>query len=260
MSHLASFALVARHAFAQTLRGKRLLLLLLLVALPVLVSMMITGGRQRPALYDAQMWALVVLLRGVVPLAALFLGVAVIGDEIEGRTITFLFTRPMPRWILLLGRYAGAAVAFLLLLGLSVTASGMIFSRLIAVDARAMAATGSVAAAGFLVYGAFFAVLRLFLQRALLVGFLIGFIIETFIMSMPPGGFGKISIGHHLAVLQVGVHPGVIAAGEEIIEGIGPDETISASIRALGWILGGSLLVGAIRITRSEIRIPSSVA
>ncbi len=260
MSHLRSFALVARHAFAQTLRGKRLLLLVLLVGLPVLISMMIAGAKQKSALFDVQMWALVVLLRGVVPLAALFLGVAVVGDEIEGRTITFLFTRPVPRWLLYLARYSGAALAFLLLLGLSVAASGMVFARHLPVDARAMVGTGAVAAAGFLVYGAFFAMLRLFLQRALLVGFLIGFIVETVILSMPPGGFGTISIGHHLALLQVDVFPGAVAIGEEIIESLGPDETVAGSIRALCWILGGSLLVGAVRITRSEIRIPSSVA
>ncbi len=260
MSILSSFLLIARHAFAQTLRGKRLLLLLLLVGLPVLLSVLISGARQRSGMLDFQMWSLIVLLRGVVPLAALYLGVAILGDEIEGRTITFLFTRPIPRSILYLARYAGAAAAFLLLLSIAVALSGRIFARHLPVDPRGVALTGAIAGAGFLVYGAFFAMLRLFLQRALLVGFLIGFILESLIMGLPPGGFGQISVWHHLAVFQAGVYPDAILPGQEVLEGVGADESVAASVRSLCWILGGSLLVGAVRITRSEIRIPSSVA
>ena len=36
-------------------------------------------------------------VRNVLPLAALFYATALIADEVEGRTITYLLTRPMPR-------------------------------------------------------------------------------------------------------------------------------------------------------------------
>ncbi|NJN14230.1 MAG: hypothetical protein HC813_00785 [Planctomycetes bacterium] len=202
MSSFASFLLVGRHAFEQTLRGKRLLLLLVLAAAPVLLALLISGARSVEGLLDYQTWSLVILHRGLVPLAALYLGVAVLGDEIDGRTITFLFTRPLPRPLLLLARYLGISLAFLLVLTLSVGLSGALFARRIPVDLRGTGATLAIAAGGFLAYGALFATLRLFLQRALLVGFLIAFIVEGALRALPPGGFGVISIGHHLSVMQ----------------------------------------------------------
>jgi ABC-type transport system involved in multi-copper enzyme maturation permease subunit len=39
----------------------------------------------------------VLLVQGTVPLLALILGASVVAEEIEDRTLTYLFTRPVPR-------------------------------------------------------------------------------------------------------------------------------------------------------------------
>jgi len=40
-------------------------------------------------------------------LLALFYGTSVLGDELDGKTLTYLFTRPLPRWHFVLGKYLG---------------------------------------------------------------------------------------------------------------------------------------------------------
>src|SRR5688572_29911822 len=46
-----------------------------------------------------------VYLRFVVPALGVFYGTALIADEVEDKTITYLFTRPVPRSSILIGKY-----------------------------------------------------------------------------------------------------------------------------------------------------------
>src|SRR5262249_13054139 len=55
----------------------------------------------------------------IVPLVALIVGSAVVAEEIEDRTITYLFTRPIPRAAILVGRYLAALVLLAVVLGAS---------------------------------------------------------------------------------------------------------------------------------------------
>ena len=61
----------------------------------------------------------VLMVQGTVPLVALILGSAVVAEEIEDRTITYLFTRPIPRAAVLLGRWLATALVLELCLLLS---------------------------------------------------------------------------------------------------------------------------------------------
>ncbi len=49
------------------------------------------------------MWLL--FIRFIVPLLGVFYGTALIADEVEDKTITYLFSRPIPRSAVLLGKY-----------------------------------------------------------------------------------------------------------------------------------------------------------
>ena len=46
-------------------------------------------------------------IRFIVPVLGVFYGTSLIADEVEDKTITYLFTRPVPRSAVLLGKYAG---------------------------------------------------------------------------------------------------------------------------------------------------------
>jgi hypothetical protein len=59
----------------------------------------------------------IVSLNLLAPLVGLVIGAAVLTEEVENRTITFLFTRPMPRAALLLGRWLTSFTGVALILG-----------------------------------------------------------------------------------------------------------------------------------------------
>src|SRR5207247_11419601 len=66
-----------------------------------------------PALFGLIMWLL--YIRFIVPVLGVFYGTALIADEVEDRTITYLFTRPIPRASVLIGKYCAYLVLTLLL-------------------------------------------------------------------------------------------------------------------------------------------------
>jgi ABC-2 type transport system permease protein len=93
-----------------TVRGllgrRRTLLMVLLVALPVVVSVIIRlgGGRGDAAeILDA------LVVRTVLPLVALVFGTAAIGSEVEDGTVVYLLVKPVARWRMALAKIAVAA-------------------------------------------------------------------------------------------------------------------------------------------------------
>ena len=69
-------------------------------ALPECRGRAIGGG----ALFGLMIWLL--YIRFIVPVLGVFYGTSLIADEIDDKTITYLFTRPIPRASVLLGKYA----------------------------------------------------------------------------------------------------------------------------------------------------------
>ena len=53
--------------------------------------------------FGIMIWML--FLRFVIPVLGVFYGTALMADEVEDRTITYLFTRPIPRGAVLIGKY-----------------------------------------------------------------------------------------------------------------------------------------------------------
>ncbi|MHC4162981.1 MAG: hypothetical protein ACYSUM_12695, partial [Planctomycetota bacterium] len=97
MRMLRGYLLVSSNAFGRLLTEKRTLALLLLVALPVVFAFLQVTFERSVDLDTYVLTTLFVVLQLVVPLCALVVGVAVMGDEIESRCVTYLFTRPLPR-------------------------------------------------------------------------------------------------------------------------------------------------------------------
>jgi len=254
-----SFLLLLGHAAARALRGRRGLVLVLLAALPVLLAwVQVEHGR---SLSETRFVAinLMFVFQFVVTLAGLFLGVAVMGDEIEGRTITYLFTRPIPRPLVFLARYLGAVIAFAPLLVACVALMAYLF-RNVPVTARDAAATAGIAVAGFLVYTAIFATLRLFLQRALFVGFIFGFLVEGTISKLPESGISSWSVWHHMALLEVRLFDGRMPDTHlrHLLQGIAPDETVGRSLAALATVLAVALVIGLLQVRAQETRLANA--
>src|SRR3989337_2299746 len=82
---LASAFRVFDLSVSEMLWSRRTIFMVLVVGAPVLIS--------------------VVYRRFTVPVLGVFYGTSLIADEVEDKTITYLFTRPIPKGAVLVGKY-----------------------------------------------------------------------------------------------------------------------------------------------------------
>lgn len=259
MNVFSGFLLVFRQALWRSLRGRRAIGLLLFAALPIFVSALIVNFASYTAM---QRYLIAVVsittLQIAVPFSALLLGIAVMEEEVEGRTITFLFTRPLPRPVFFAARLMGFVVGMGIILAVSQAAAGMIYATKVDLSGARIFWTTMIGLGGFMAYAAFFAALRTLFQKALYWGFMITFIVEVMVSKMPPGGLTRCSLWHHLTVLVARLYPEYpfkVAPEQNIM----PDETVAGSLMAMAGVFLVSLAVGAWRVRTHEIRIPAAV-
>jgi ABC-type transport system involved in multi-copper enzyme maturation permease subunit len=122
-------------------------------------------------------------VRNVLPLVALFFASALIADEVEGKTITYLLTRPIQRGAILLGKFL-AYLASTSLLCLPV----VVVTFFLLATARGWSGVGAMApdllrdlgvvVLALLSYGALFALLGVLLRRPVIPGLLFLFVWE----------------------------------------------------------------------------------
>ena len=100
------------------------LILRALVAMDLMTARGVIEGRSivvdGPVIFGLMIWGF--YLRLSVPLLGMFYGTALIADEVEDKTITYLFTRPVSRGAVLIGKY----LAYLGCTGLVVLPSVMV--------------------------------------------------------------------------------------------------------------------------------------
>ena len=151
-----------------------------------------------PVIFGLMMWGLFV--RFSVPVLGVFYGTSLIADEVEDKTITYLFTRPIPRGAVLLGKY----LAYLVCTIFVVLPSVVIVWLLIVPMGGSLGQTFpdllkdlGVLALGLAVYGALFAFIGASFKRPLLFGlvFVIGW--EPVAMVMP-GYLRRFSVAYYL--------------------------------------------------------------
>src|SRR6185295_19318757 len=114
MDLLATSWLFFRTHLARVAWSRRSLLCCAMAVLPVLCAGLI--ARFAHDISPGEMATnigFIVQLQVLVPVLALVAGSAAVAEEVEDRTITFLFSRPIPRAALLLGRW-GAILVYLL--------------------------------------------------------------------------------------------------------------------------------------------------
>ncbi len=177
---------ITRVTLQQLLGGKRLIVLSLLGVLPALVIWLTTTNRtQAQLLREYNEIAIPILFLIVLPLTALVLGSAALGDERRDGTLSFLLIRPLPR-----SAITGAKLlaAWLAAAGVTV-ASGALASAAISIRASDWSTLvptivgTALATAG---YAAVFMVLGHITSRAVLIGLLYVFIWESAISFAAP--------------------------------------------------------------------------
>ena len=259
MKAIPGLLFVWRHALGRSLRGKRVIVLALLACMPVVVAALNIASDRPVGLDHFMEMVFHGVFRFIIPITALFLGVAVLGDEIEGRTITYLFTRPLPRPVFFLGRLAGFVSAFALILCAALLAMSLIFRAEVELSAREIAGTIDIAVLGLVAYTCFFAALRAITRRAVFIGFLLCFVLEFWFASLPASALSRWSVWHHLALLQSRLfEPRVFS--QNALQGIAATETVSGSLWTLGGVLLVSLAVGSWIVHSREVNVPAAVA
>jgi ABC-type transport system involved in multi-copper enzyme maturation permease subunit len=147
------------------------------------------------ALYD---------VRNVVPLCALFFAASLIADEVEGKTLTYLITRPVPRPAILLGKFAAYVVTALVFVWPVTVVTFFLLATARGTDGLS-ARVGvlfqdlGVLALGLLAYGALFTLLGVLVRRPVIPGllFLYGWELVVFI----PGHLPRFTVTAYLRSL-----------------------------------------------------------
>jgi ABC-2 type transport system permease protein len=154
------------------------------------------------AIFGMMMWLL--YIRFIVPVLGVFYGTSLIADEIDDKTITYLFTRPIPRRAVLLGKY----LAYLACTILLVLPSVMIVFFLVAptgggsiADAfPSLLADLAMLAVGLAAYGAVFAWVGTRVKRPLVVGLVFAFGWEPAVLLFP-GYLKRFTVAYYLQAL-----------------------------------------------------------
>jgi ABC-2 type transport system permease protein len=120
---LSALAVLFGLTLRQQTRGRRLLLLIVLYALPCALAVLLRSLR-RPAPTDILEFALVYNLvpHVLAPLTALLYAGGMIQDEVEEQTLTYLLVRPLPRWALYVSKLLAILLLTTLLVGAATTA------------------------------------------------------------------------------------------------------------------------------------------
>ncbi len=204
-----------------------------------------------PAIFGLMIW--VFYLRFTVPVLGVFYGTSLIADEVEDKTITYLFTRPIPKGAVLVGKY----LAYLACTIFVVLPSVMIVYLLIVPMRGNLGASFidlikdlTLLALGLSVYGAVFAFIGAKFKRPLLVGLIFVFGWEQAALAFP-GYLKKFTVAYYLQALVPHAMPndGVVS----LIQGIFRETpSLGESLFWLAAILLGFLWWAAVSVERKE--------
>lgn len=199
-----------------------------------------------------------VQIQVVVPLLALVLGSAAIAEEVEDRTLTYLFTRPLVRPAVLLGRWLAAlCILELLLLSSTVSFLGILETGRLGTSAWELALFTRplclTVLLGGLVYSALFAALGTFLRRPVLLGVAYVFAIEV-LLANAPGRAQAATLQFHLRSYLTETGP----AFWQLLPSFGFEADPAAEALRTVWVVTvASLLLGSWIVSRREYVLAS---
>jgi ABC-type transport system involved in multi-copper enzyme maturation permease subunit len=178
---------------------------MLAVVLRIVSSMVSSGFRVNGAeaagasIFGMMIWLL--YIRFIVPVLGVFYGTALIADEVEDKTITYLFTRPVPRSAVLFGKYFAYLACTVLLVLPSVM---LVFFLVVPTGGSGIAeafpallADLVMLAIGLAAYGAVFALVGARMKRPLIAGLVFAFGWEPLVMLFP-GYLRRFTVAYYL--------------------------------------------------------------
>jgi ABC-2 type transport system permease protein len=204
-------------SLGQMLWSRRSVFLAVLVGGPVLLAIAIyVAGTLQPlalpringarvsgaALFGMMIWLL--YIRFIVPVLGVFYGTSLIADEIDDKTITYLFVRPIPRSAILIGKYLSYLACTILLILPSVVVVYFLIVPMngghIGGEFPALVADLGMLAVGLAAYGAVFALVGARIKRPIVVGLVYAFGWEPGVLLFP-GYLKRATVGYYLQAL-----------------------------------------------------------
>jgi len=228
-----------------TLRGvlgrRRLLLMLLLVALPVAIGLLVRLAGGRP---DAGVILDNLVVRMVLPLVALVLGTAALGSEIDDGTIVHLLVKPIARrWIILATAVVASGVTVVLVVPAAVL-TGLLTSGIGGASLTTTFAFAIACLLGGIAYTSAFLALSTVTSRALVIGLVYTLIWEGIVAGLLEGT-------RFLSIRQATL--GVAAALGGKRPGSDPLEP-AISFVILAVVTVGALVIATRQLARFEVR------
>lgn len=251
-------------SFGRMLWSRRSVLLSLLVLGPVVLGVAIriavafdVGSTRAPrpggpVLFGLILWLL--YIRFVVPVLGVFYGTSLIADEVEDKTLTYLWVRPIERGAVLVGKY----LAFLTCATLLVLPSLVLVYFLI-VPIRggrigdsfpALVVDLALLVAGLATYGAVFAYIGARLKRPLVVGLVFAFGWEPAVLFFP-GYLKRLTVAYYLQGLVPHAMPDDTAT-TVLLRVVHETPPAWTSIASLALLTAGGLWLASRAVVQSE--------
>jgi ABC-type transport system involved in multi-copper enzyme maturation permease subunit len=191
-----------------------------------------------PAIFGLLIWWLYIWF--IVPVLGVFYGTSLMADEVEDRTITYLFARPVRRGAVLVGKYLAYMVCttfvvlpsvvlvYLLIVPIRGTLGGSFIDLLKDLGLVVL---------GLAVYGAVFAFVGAKFKRPLLIGLVFVFGWEKATLAFP-GYMKKFTVGYYLQSLVPHAMPndGVVSLLQAMFRDT-PGLAVSLFWLAVIWIV-----------------------
>jgi ABC-2 type transport system permease protein len=263
--YLASAMRVFDLSVGEMLWSRRTIFMALVVGAPVLISLFlraldtlgapvfrVNGSTMAgPAIFGLMIW--VFYLRFTVPVLGVFYGTSLIADEVEDRTITYLFTRPIPKGAVLVGKFFAylACTLFVVLPSVVIVYLSIVPMRgSLGGSFLDLVKDLALLAIGLAVYGAVFAFIGARFKRPLMVGLIFIFGWEQAALAFP-GYLKKFTVAYYLQAMVPHAMPndGVVS----LIQGIFRETpSLAASLIWLTVILLVFLWAAAVSVERKE--------
>lgn len=207
------------------------------------------GGQ---SIFGLLLWFL--FLRFIVPILGIFYGTSLIADEIEDKTITYLFTRPISRSAVLLGKFLAYIASTVLIV---LPAVMVIYFLVVPIGGGGIASAFPdllrnllLLAVGLCVYGGLFAAVGAWIKRPVLFGLFFAFGWENFALALP-GYLKHFTLAFYVQGLVQTAMPGdsLISTLQSFFrEAVSPGEALVT----LGGILAVSLWLAMRAVERRE--------
>lgn len=192
---------IFRLSLRQLLGRWRVLVILLLAAMPTLLIILIKLLGEAELAFEGEVIDIIIdgmVIGGILPIVTMTLATAAFGNELEDKTLYYLVLKPVSRVSIVLAKLLATLVVAVPL----VVASGVVASALIGAETRILGTLALALAASVTTYASIFTLAGLLTPRALAYG-LVYVLVWEGLLSTIVSGVRYLSVrGYTLALLH----------------------------------------------------------